>query len=100
MIGLLANTGTLTEELHMAVTEVIVSGELGRFTSGQVLTDRNEIAEYYRLSVNEGADEKTTLTNDQILIIIDEVDVTGFDPDDVDVLRTEALNKGLVKEIS
>lgn len=86
----------------MAVDKVIVSGNLGEFKAGQVLTDRREIALYYRLGVNEGADEPTTLTTDQILEIIDNVDVSECDgdPTDTDVLRTEALERSAPKEVA
>lgn len=84
----------------MAVDKVIVSGNLGEFRGGQTLTDRREIALYYRLSVNEGADEPTTLTTDEILEIIDNVDVSECDgdPSDIDVLRTEALEMSAPKQ--
>lgn len=36
------------------LTKMIVSGDLGLFTKGQVLSDRNTIGEYIRTSLNEG----------------------------------------------
>lgn len=78
----------------MQVNKVTVSGDLGNFKQGEVLTDRSQIAAYYRLSVNEGAGKDTNLSDAQILSIIDRVNVSECgeeDYDDIDVLRTDAL---------
>lgn len=82
------------------ITKTTVSGDLGRFQQGQVLTDRAEIAEYYRLSLNEGRDHPLQVPDAEILKVIDAVDVasiTDGDVDsDIDVVRTEALEKTFV----
>ncbi len=82
----------------MPVTNVEVSGDIGEFKAGSILVDRKMIAKYYRVSLNEGADRPTQLTDDEILACIDKVDVTGLgtgdsDISDIDVVRTEALER-------
>lgn len=73
--------------------KVVVSGDLGRFKQGQILTEDKEIAAYYRDSVNEGADKPCKLSDEQILDIVKKVPAgtDNLDPDDIDVVRTEAL---------
>lgn len=79
------------------VTSVTVSGHLHPFKQGQVLDDRPTIALYYRMSVNEGRDAPADITDETILAIIDEESIPeGMEPDDIDVVRTEAIEKYLL----
>lgn len=84
----------------MLVNKVEVSGDIGEFTTGQILVDRAEIAKYYRQSLLEGADDVDAvaqLSDDNILKIVDATDISectdGDILSDIDVLRTDALEK-------
>lgn len=48
---------------------VVVSGDLGAYTKGDVLTKDMDIADYLRTGYDEGADKPYTGTDDQILAI-------------------------------
>lgn len=80
------------------VFTVTVAGDIGPFKQGQELTRDKDIALYFRLALNEGADTETTLDDKQIFAGVKSVDVTGLDADDADIKRVQHL-EGLSKTV-
>lgn len=70
---------------------LIVSGDLGPYKGGDTLSTKAHIVAYVRAMLDEGADEPTPLTDDQIYAGVQAVDVTGLAPDDADVSRVQYL---------
>src|SRR5258708_25017762 len=75
---------------------ITVSGDIGRFTGGQVLKSSEDKAEYFRTMVNEGADKPTTLTDGEILAIAEATDVSEAKGDEEyeEILRVTAMTEG------
>jgi hypothetical protein len=75
------------------MTSYTVTGDLGRFVGGQVLSSNQDIADYYRTMVNEGADNETLLSNEQILTIVRSVPGDG---EDQEIERIQLMESGSV----
>lgn len=70
----------------------IVSGDMGPYKADQVLSTKEHIVRYMRLSLNEGADEETTLSDDQIWEGMQTVSTEGLDdPSDRDIAACQYL---------
>jgi hypothetical protein len=67
---------------------ITVTGDTGPFKTNQVLTKASDVAKYYRLSVNEYLASPTTLTDQQILEV---VNLTQGDDMDAECERVENL---------
>ena len=76
--------------------KVIISGDIGSFKTGQVLSDDAKIASYYRTCVNEGADKPTTMTDEDILACVYAHQDETMTPDDLDMVRIEQIESGRV----
>lgn len=72
----------------MSKFQVTVTGDLGSFKTGQVLTTGKEIADYHRVVLNEGADEPTSLSDEQIVTVVRTI---AGDSEDAEVERVGAL---------
>lgn len=68
--------------------QVTVTGNIGLFTKGQVLTDKNTICEYYRTILSEGAEEPVEVSDQQILATIEEI---PGDDEDTEIERIQSL---------
>lgn len=71
-----------------------VTGDIGVFKGGDVLTSRKLIADYYRTATNEGADAETKLTDEQILALVDKID---GDNEDAEVERVILIERESAK---
>lgn len=65
-----------------------VTGNIGSYVQGQVVINDADVAAYYRAVLNEGADRESTLTDEQILKVVHEID---GDSEDAEVERIEKL---------
>lgn len=77
----------------MSKLSFTVTGDIGAFTAGQVLTDEANVATYYRTVANEGADRPTKLTDKDILAIV--LSVEG-DNEDAEMERVSLIEAGKV----
>lgn len=80
--------------------KITVSGNIGIFTGGTVLTTAADIANYVRTFMAEGSTDPDTavaklaaLSDDQIVAAIEALDLEGEEPDDADLLIEDAVSK-------
>lgn len=80
--GLLASAAGLAPKQNAEPKfTVTVSGNIGPFAQGDVLSTKQQIVAYYRAILNEGADTETTLSDDQIYAAIQVVSIAGMEGD-------------------
>lgn len=80
--GLLASAaGLASKEPATPKFTVTVSGNIGPFAQGDVLSTKQQIVAYYRAIMNEGADTETTLSDDQIYAAVQTVSIAGMEGD-------------------
>lgn len=72
---------------------IVVSGNLGPFKQGEVLTRDPAKAAYFTLQLNEIKDDgkETSLSSAEIIRVINETNTDGMSPEDVDITIVEAL---------
>jgi hypothetical protein len=77
--------------------QITVTGNIGTFKGGQVLTTDKDIVRYHRVMVNEGADKPTTMSDDAILAAVKSVE---GDSEDAEMARVALLETGGAVSVS